>query len=135
MLFARFPYQFCFDYKMEDVLERLESKDTETNITAIKELINIDSTFLPVGNITRLFRIISENLNNTNTEILNHYMDLLEKIIPDFGPEIETLFIPLIGKIIDLLTKPNVGEKALRLFELYTYKTKNLENVLKILVP
>jgi hypothetical protein len=87
---------------MEETLDALESSDVNTVKDTLDKLIEMESGVVPVGNINRLFKIISSSLGTENVQIVELYCALLEKLIPDFGPEIETLFIPLIPKIIAL---------------------------------
>jgi hypothetical protein len=125
---------------MESYIDQLDSENLETRKQALLGLIEASNTSsgpLPIPNMIKFFQLISIRLKDKEIDIISSCIQLLTGLLPDFGPELETVFVPVIPSLIEKLsdTRLGISKSVLKCLKGYVTETRNIENVLKYLVP
>jgi hypothetical protein len=125
---------------MDVYIEQLGSDREETRKQALLHLIEIASQNtgpLPIPNMIKFFQLISIRLKDQEIDIISSCLQLLAGILPDFGPELETVFVPVIPSLVEKLSDNRLGisKSVMKLLKSYVVETRNLENIFKFLIP
>lgn len=97
---------------MEVALIDLESEDLDTRKQALLQLIELSGKHpgpLPVPNMIKFFQLISIRIRDKEIDIISSCVQLLISITPDFGPELETVFVPVIPSLLEKLAETRLG--------------------------
>ena len=97
---------------MEATLLDLESDNLDIRKQALLELIELacqNPGPLPIPNMIKFFQLISIRIRDKEIDIVSSCLQLLISITPDFGPELETVFVPVIPSLLEKLAENRLG--------------------------
>mmetsp|Transcript_34183 Transcript_34183/g.59789 ORF Transcript_34183/g.59789 Transcript_34183/m.59789 type:complete len:1228 (+) Transcript_34183:443-4126(+) len=124
---------------MERLIDQLQSEDLHLRHAALETLLEQTRKTkgaLPVPNPLKFFGCLKDLLESDDWETVCQVLQLLQDLVPEFGPDIETSFSAVLPALVELLAdqRPTVSRTSLAVLSLYVRTTRNLENVLAALI-
>ncbi|CAG9313161.1 unnamed protein product [Blepharisma stoltei] len=124
---------------MDAIVEFLASPILNHRKSALNQLLN-ESTktnvaFL-VPNPTRFFSILKDRLSDDDPLITQQVLQLIDIMIPEFGPDLESNFATLFPGLILLFhdQRPGISKLAFKVICTYATTTRNLETTMSYII-
>ncbi|CAG9326070.1 unnamed protein product [Blepharisma stoltei] len=124
---------------MESIVESIASENIVTRKNALEQLLiefRKENNSLLVPNPSRFFTVLRDRLEDHDWEILSQVLQLLQDLIPNFGPDLESNFIVLMPNLVQLLQdqRPGIAKSSLNVISAYVRTTRNMETAMSYIL-